>query len=160
MDPCSLPPPTHTHKHTRAPPLRWDMCIDIGLRRHSRISRIHSDTRRLKCVFTPALAHTDSRTDRWTDTCFYVRRNPLGSPGCACSRAHGPTFPATQPREQRNVHAPLFLWSRTHNPSRAGTVGQGLPDAPTSAISLRHRGHLSVPTMPLLPVLAQCSAPF
>lgn len=80
-------PNTHTQTHRRAPLEMGYMCIDIGLRRHSRISRIHSDTRRLKCVFTPALAHTDSRTDRWTDTCFYIRRNPLGSPGCARTRA-------------------------------------------------------------------------
>lgn len=39
-------------------------------------------------------------------------------------------------------------------------MGWGLPEAPASAISLGHCGHLSVPMMLLLPVLAQCRAPF
>lgn len=43
--PCVRSHPRHTHINTHAhPPLRWDLYIDVGSRRHSDASQIHSDT--------------------------------------------------------------------------------------------------------------------
>lgn len=122
------------------------MCIDIGSRTHDNTSQSHLDTNRREYVFTPTLAHTDSRTDGWMDRGtlwllahpgVYTDRHMLADMhACRHSVPHGHT-------SNGMLLYPYFC---------EALPGEGGGRGSRSALSLGHCGHLSVPMKVLLPV--------